>query len=562
MHNLKRIYLGSLMFCSVFSYSCTSSINPPDDVTNDIKVDSSHYKINFNKEEQTILGLGVEIQSDRFGPKYDASDPVNGIPYDLIPSERTRLATELVSGFRYLRVAMGLWFRGLTNNDKNFTERYPEQLALIKEMMAEAKMEGISLEYWSPAPYWKSTYNLIGGTLRSYDAAFLSGFGDALAQDVQYFKNNGVKVSTWGLQNEPMNGDGNYPQCNYSDDNYFKTFKAVAPKIRTISPETEIIVDTKNGNYGTLGNLIRADATAQQYVDSWVYHRSGQNSDNVIDARDKYLYKTLDKPVYQNEWAYDGEEVKTSSGEWRMVNLAQSIMNWMTFVNSPKWYFLHILKPTNDSNWEGFGLGYYRRNDDNDFSKFPDVAKGTFKHNWRNFNGIAGFLKYMEWDSKRIDVTEDSVRYDHRIMAWRKPDGKHVFALTNRTTEEFDFVIELDKVRIFSGHRYNRDFIDQTLPAISGKNTYKIRVKPMSIEFWTEEDTTSENLSINNTPVNAYRTKEKVIVQGVREGETIKVFHTNGQQIKEIIADSNPFSFSIQSKEILLIRTSLKTLKI
>lgn len=549
---------------SLFTYSCTT-VDPPKDIIDeedDGNVESSAYTIHFNIEKQTILGLGIEIQSDRFGPRYEPSDPINGIPYDLIPSERTRLATELASGFRYLRIAMGLWFRGLTDDQKHFVERYPGQLDLIKEMMEQANMEGISLEYWSPAPYWKSTYNLLGGTLRSYDNQFLEEFGDALARDVQYFLDNGVKVSTWGLQNEPFNGDGGYPMCFYTDENYFKTFKAVAPKIRAVSPETEIIVDTKNANFGALGNMIRNDPTMLQYVDSWVYHRSGNASETVIEGAERYLRETLGKPVYQNEWAFNGVQVSTIEEEWRMVDLAQSIMNWMTFVNSPKWYWLHLLKPTNDANRFGFGLGFYRRDDDNNFSQHADIPKGTFKYHWPNYNGIAGFMKYMEWDSKRIHVQEDSIRYDQRIMAWRKPDGKHVFVMTNRSSEKFNFVINLDKERSFVGHRYNRDFVDYQLPAVSGQASYTISLEPYSIEFWTEEDDLSSVMSETSSLFKANRTGNAVSIEGMQIGEIIEIYHLNGQLINRIIADAEKVNVPLTTNDIVLVKTKTQTIKI
>src|SRR5690606_10036527 len=45
--------------------------------------DSGHYTILFNQPKQIIEGLGVELQSDRMGPNYVNSDPINGVPYEL-----------------------------------------------------------------------------------------------------------------------------------------------------------------------------------------------------------------------------------------------------------------------------------------------------------------------------------------------------------------------------------------------------------------------------------------------------------------------------------------------
>ncbi|MBC9798528.1 hypothetical protein [Sinomicrobium weinanense] len=454
---------------------------------------SGYYTIRFDQPRQVIEGLGVEIQSDRFGPNYVNSDPVSGVPYELIDTEKQRLA-EVLTGFRYLRMAMGLWFRGTTEDRKNIIERYPGQLQSIKNLIADADMEGISMEYWSPAPFWKSTDDFRNGTLKSFDPGFLSDFGDAVVSDMEYLQNNGITISTWGLQNEPalkatggLETDevGGYSHAYYTPENYLATFKSVAPKVRATAPNAEIIVDSWDGNVGAISRQIKDDAAALPYVDAWVYHRIGRDANTLIEGQSRYLWDNKGKPIYQNEYEYFDYQVDRYTGEWRMVNTAQSVMNWMTFINSPKWYWLHALKPIN-SNWEGFGLGMYRSLNDNNFTQFPDMAKGTFQLNWRNYNALAGFLTYMPWDSRRYEVDEEEVLYNQRIMVWKKPDGKFVYALTNRSNQAFEFNITLDGNRTFTGHRYNKDELNETLQSVSGSE-HSITLEPWSIEFWVED---------------------------------------------------------------------------
>lgn len=446
---------------------------------------SGNYTIRFDSPKQIIEGLGVEIQSDGFGPNYVNGDPIRGVPHELTVPERERLA-EVLTGFRYLRLAMGLWFRGTTPDLKNIVERYPGQLQSIKDLIAGAGMEGISMEYWSPAPYWKSTDDFRWGSLKNYTPAFLGEFGDAVVRDIEYLKNNGVTISTWGLQNEPGHPNvGNYSHAYYTPANYLATFKAVAPKVRAVLPDAEIIVDADNGNVGGIGTLIRADAAAMNYVDAWVYHRIGADANTLIEGQSRYQAGSMNKPIYQNEYEYFVHQVERTSGEWRMVNTAQSVMNWMTFINSPKWYWLHALKPTTEISWEGFGLGVWRPLHDNNFNRFPHLANGTFELNWRNYNALAGFLEHMPWDSRRYAVDEAEVLYNQRIMAWKKPDGKYVYAVTNRSGKPFQFNIAMDTNRSFTGYRYDRDAISVELPVQSGAN-HSITLAPWSIEFWVE----------------------------------------------------------------------------
>lgn len=483
------MFLAAMPGCSGDKYS-TYHHHDYDDVP-PASMPYREYQLKSDVPCQTILGLGFEIQSDDFGPDYENTDPVQGIPYDLVPAERSRFAKEMLSGFRYMRVAMGLWFRGMTDDRKQIVERYPEQVSTLLELVDEAGVEGISMEYWSPAPYWKSTNKYVNGTLKSYDDSFLEEFSDALVTDLNYIRNKGFKVCTWGLQNEPIYEavDGSYSHCHYSVENYVKTFRKAAPKIRAVDPDIEIIVDTNDGNVGRYGQELKKPENQDllQYVDAWVYHRIGDNSDRVMERRANYLEGSLDKPIYQNEYEYFMDQVAEYSPEWRMVNTAQSIMNWMTFIGSQKWYWLHALKPVSDTyNREGFSLGYYRQPNSTYGYGYPDLKQGYFTYNPSNFHAIAGFLKYMPWNSVRHQVVEDEERGDNRIMAWKNPNGKFVIAVTNRSDEWFEFRIALDGKRSFTGHRYDMNNQDNELAMQSGE-TLTAQVKPWSIDFWVEQ---------------------------------------------------------------------------
>jgi len=140
---------------------------------------------------------------------------VVAVPHDLTPSERTRFYHDMLKGFRYCRLAVGLHFRGTDKSGRHFVERYPGQLSDLLQMARQSGIEGFDLEYWSPAPYWKSTGSLNGldGTLKSADPAFLNDFGDACVADINYLQSHDLKVVQWGLQNEPVVGHVAYSDC-------------------------------------------------------------------------------------------------------------------------------------------------------------------------------------------------------------------------------------------------------------------------------------------------------------------------------------------------------------
>ncbi len=72
-----------------------------------------------------------------------------------------RFYNEMLKGFRYCRLAGGLYWRGLDADQKQLAPRWPEQLTELRDMIKTAGIEGVSFEYWSPAPYWKANRSYV-----------------------------------------------------------------------------------------------------------------------------------------------------------------------------------------------------------------------------------------------------------------------------------------------------------------------------------------------------------------------------------------------------------------
>jgi len=453
---------------------------------------SGNYKVRLDKPQQVIWGLGVEIQNDAIGSGNSGlPNKVVAIPHDLIPSERKRLYEDMLKGFRYCRLAMGLYFRGLDSSKSRIVERYPNQMKDLKELIKKSGIEGISMEYWSPAPAWKSTDSYLGGTLKSDDPVFLDKFGDALVDDIKYMQKNGIKISMWGLQNEPNVGSvstltlGKVPQSyshsHYEPALYYKAFKAIAPKIRKAAPNSMIISDSSDGNSGKIGKLIQQDSALLSLVDAWVYHRIGDNSNQVRKDVLDYTTNTFGKPVFNNEFEY-----QHPTNAKLCINTAQSVMDWLTFANAPTWFWLHALKPTYNVEASGYSLGFWRPQDDDDFTHSPQIKKGEWDYNPNNFNALAGFLKYMPWNSQRFTVDEDVIRDDHRIMAYQTPKGKLVMVFTNRTETPFTFRVDPSTKKTFKGYRYTPSARDTSLGSLKSEDM-QVTLPAMSIEFWVQQ---------------------------------------------------------------------------
>lgn len=330
-----------------------------------------NYRVQTDKPEQYIWGLGFEIQSDAIGSgNLGLPDETTSVPHDLVPSERERFYNEMLKGFRYCRIAGGLYFRGTTPDQKELRGRWDTQTEEIREMIQKAGIEGISLEYWSPAPYWKANGRYIGkdgnNRLRCFgkDFAndpvykgdtswFLKDFAQSLVNDIFYFERNQIPVKMWGLQNEPS-VDQNYSSCVYNTDQYTIAFNTVAPQIKAANPNVMIIADSESGP-SHHAKKISSDPNARRFVDAWVWHQIGADANTLIDQQEKYLKDTQGLPVFQNEYEY----LRGGTSPKRCLNTVQNIMNWFTFVNSPTWFWIHALKPVGNSEAAGYALGFW-----------------------------------------------------------------------------------------------------------------------------------------------------------------------------------------------------------
>lgn len=446
------------------------------------------YKIHPELTNQTIAGIGVEIQSDSIGSGNNGlpADHTVSVPNDLVPAEQQRFYTEMLSGFRYLRVAEGLYIRGISADRKNIVERFPGQMEQLADLIAKSGIEGANVEYWSPAPYWKSNNSLVDGSLKTFtdpaqNKAFLEEFGDAVVQDLKYLNDHGVPVKMWSLQNEPGATGTGYSGVWYSNQGYYDAFKIVAAKVKAYDPSIIIHGDSWHGqsSQGVGSALISADPDALKNLDAWSWHLNDGNSDSAFDSASLNA-NTAGKFVFNSEWEF----LDNTTSKVKMVQTAQSIMNWMTFENSPTWFWLHALKPTTNAESAGYGLGLWTPTTS---STTNGIAPGYWDYIRTNWNGVAPFVKYMPHDSVRLTVDERIAKKDNRIMAWTSPAGKLGFALTNRSATPYRFTIDLGSVQTIEGHKYDETTTDGALPSLTGQ-TVLITVPAYSIQLWSQAD--------------------------------------------------------------------------
>jgi hypothetical protein len=338
---------------------------------------SGTFTVRLDRPKQVIWGLGFEIQSDSIGSGNHGlpEEPV-AVPHDLVPSERERLADEMLKNFRYCRLAGGLYWRGLDAEGKQLRPRWPEQLVELRALLERAGVEGLSFEYWSPAPYWKANRAYVGAgggdeknRLRCFAPGFendpdyrgdtdrfLADFARAVVGDIATLRAAGLKTVMWGLQNEPFVSNGIYSTCRYPDSpSYVRAYRAVASAIRKHDPKIVLFADTESSFPKKIAPGM-SDPEVAKLVDAYVVHTVGSPSENVRSVDRKIRAELPPRPWWQNEYEY----LTGGATPDRCLNTVQHIMNSFQLAENPTWFWIHALKPLKNAEASGYALGFWR----------------------------------------------------------------------------------------------------------------------------------------------------------------------------------------------------------
>ena len=114
-----------------------------------------------------------------------------------------------------------------------------------------------------------------------------------------------------------------YAHCHYTEDQFVKVFGKIAPKIRALDSDIEIIYDTNSGQNGSYGpKLWQENPQLLKYVDAWVYHRMLRSGRSLAERRESLLHTMACKAAIKGGWKSGPEELralvdKVQSGEVR-----------------------------------------------------------------------------------------------------------------------------------------------------------------------------------------------------------------------------------------------------
>jgi hypothetical protein len=464
----------------------------------------SAYRIDPTKPKQVIAGIGFEIQSDSIASgNAGLSEAIIAVPHDLVPSERIRFATEMLSGFRYCRLAGGLYWRGLDAEGRQFRPRWPEQLAELREMLDAAKLDGVMFEYWSPAPFWKANGKLTGkdgsdNTLRCFGknfandpvyhgnkARFLADFAQACRTDLETLKANGIRTRLWGMQNEPTQNVA-YSSCKYTIPDFVEAFQAVVPVMKAWDPGLKIIGDSMGLSH--MRPIIK-DPKLAGLVDWLTIHQIASNANIVKPAITKLRAQGVTHPVIQNEFEY------SATSHDLCLNTVMHIMNWFQIGEAPSWFWIHALKPKLNSEASGYALGFWHPTVDTDpknEAKYHGLKPGHWEPNPYNWNAVGSFVRHMPWDCRAVTVEEANYDEDLRILSFIRPNGKLSIVVANRSFSSHTFNLAIGLTgATFKGFRYTPDQAGDgtrgvAIGTLAGESIAPT-VPDMAWEFWEQD---------------------------------------------------------------------------
>jgi len=483
---------------------------------------------------QTLDGIGAELQCDSIEGDGGGIQEANtkGLPFGLSSGERSRFASEVMSvdgaPITYTRLALGLYFRGVSADGKSFTrERIPGSNATIKAMM-DASGSKFAVGHWSPAPYWKlnggfngltesvpdrdgnpsawNTYlrsGLQGGSLNCPDkvadptgyAAWQDEFAASVLATLEYIHQNMGCVALYFPQNEPSISTS-YPSCVWTGTQTYDHLTRMRALIDASSilatyggqPNTvKWYLDAQNGQVGIGAGTARGDAALMATNYGWAWHRISQMAEDRNWAHNNVSALTSNLSGYPGrafceEYEFfdpyvDPVNVKYIAPPARFANIVSNAFRFFVEAAARIHFWIHVGKNSDGPVFErnGRALTTWRPTGVAAPSDYPDLAEGAFTLIKPNAHSNLAMVKHIKAGSVRVSLAPPAYDADIAYLALRRPDERHCIALVNSGATARRITIDTAGLS-WAGWRYDVDtweaalgtqtgIIDVTIPA-------------------------------------------------------------------------------------------------
>lgn len=360
---------------------------------------------------QTFMGGYIEIQPDSYNGAgttmaTDSTSEAWGFPYSLTTSERARLKAALFGPtnprYRFIRLPFGFAVRGFRNIDattglaKNIGQRVSGQMTAVSDMIADVIPlgGGFMPEYWSPAPYWKTTSSYAGGRLwaggtysrdttlesiRTSDVtqynAQIEAVTSAMLDDLEHFHQTYGPIRGFGVGNEVISTvNQTYGTWNASTAEYLSLMRSVIPKIRNSTilstyggqPNTVLIHGESFKGFDNAGvtfsstTTIATGKTVLQETWAQTFHEitaiSG-DPDYIRQQASTWIASGRGKPTFVNEFEYF--TLSGRSAELRFARTCAQQLHGLNLLGAPTvMTIIHALKDIGVADETGSAIGY------------------------------------------------------------------------------------------------------------------------------------------------------------------------------------------------------------
>ncbi|OWF52934.1 endo-1,6-beta-D-glucanase neg1-like [Mizuhopecten yessoensis] len=236
-----------------------------------------HISVDRNKRYQTMEGFGAALTSS-------AAYVIHNSPeYDEIVNELFSPYAGI--GISYIRLPMGAsdiqaeapYTYADTPYDFNldhFSIQKDRQfiLPVIKKALRVNPTLKIVGTPWTAPAWMKNTNRLQGGQLK-WDANVNEAYAKYFVKFIQSYQNEGINITAVTVQNEPLNGNNQYPTMEMSWQQESEFVKHhLGPMFRSNNIKTKILIYDHNWDNIDYANNILNDHETSQYVSGVAWH--------------------------------------------------------------------------------------------------------------------------------------------------------------------------------------------------------------------------------------------------------------------------------------------------
>lgn len=309
----------------------------------------------------------------------------------------------------------------------NMAEDYKDVIPMLKEILKINPNLQVMATPWSPPGWMKTSGSMVGGKLRPecYDV-----YADYLIRYLQAYDNEGIRIHTLSVQNEPEYGTAAYSCMDMTaqEQNIFIR-DHFGPKLKASGLLTKIILFDHNCDNPGYPISILNDSVTKQYVDGSGFHLYKGEISALCEVHEAHP----DKNLYFTEqsgggWAPDFDQ----NVRWYAGDLIAGAMNcWSKNVLVWNLALDENFGPKNTGCQDCYGL-------------VEVSSKGQVKNN-AEFYALGHYGKAVQFGATRLVSGGESLKG----VAFRNPDGTLVYLCVYDGKEPKAIVVSTGK-RFFS----------------------------------------------------------------------------------------------------------------